>query len=162
MRRNYLTPADRPRRGAAAVEFALIAPVFVALIVGVLDTLTAMHGMSLMNQALREGGRLAATDWSAVTPDGVSPNQKVEQDIRNFLDAAGMNTSTLTIAITYAEGSKQGQPFKLGGADSYHQLFQIRAHLPNSPTNFFTSSITQGQGLSARVVFRAGREQSRD
>lgn len=145
------------RRGVAAVEFAIFAPVFAVLITGTIAAAKALEATAVMSQALREGARLAAMDWTGVPANGTTPNQKVTQDIKNFLTAAGVDSKTVQITITYADGPKQGQNFTLGDPANYLQLFQIKAVQPHSDANFWCSYLTAGNGLSAKVVFRAGR-----
>jgi len=145
------------RRGVAAVEFAVLAPVFVVLIVGTISASKALHATSIMSQALREGGRLAAMDWSGTLPDGMTPNEKVLQDIRNFMNASGVDTSTMEITITYADGPQAGAPFELGNPANHLGLSEIRAHQPHSAANVWCSYLTEGRGMTARIVLRAGR-----
>ena len=147
----------RDRKGVAAVEFAVLAPVFVVLIVGTLSASKSLHSVSVMSQALREGGRLAAMDWTGALPDGTTANDKVIQDIRNFMNASGVDTSAMEITITYADGPNAGEPFELGDPESHMELFEIRAHQPHSATNIWCSYLTKGRGLTARFVLRAGR-----
>lgn len=49
-----------PERGAAAVEFALILPVFVLLIVGMLEFARAYNAQISVTNAAREGARVMA------------------------------------------------------------------------------------------------------
>lgn len=51
----------RPRdRGAAAVEFALLAPVLLLIVFGIIDFGRALNAQITLTQAAREGARLAA------------------------------------------------------------------------------------------------------
>ena len=50
------------RRGQTLVEFALILPIFLLLLVGIFDFGRAIYAYSTVNNAAREGGRLAITD----------------------------------------------------------------------------------------------------
>lgn len=56
-----LQPADRShrhrQRGAAAVEFALLLPFLLALLLGVVDLGLAVYTQSVLNHASREGAR---------------------------------------------------------------------------------------------------------
>lgn len=52
----------RPMRGQALVEFALIVPVFVLMLMGVFDLGRAVYAYSTLNNAAREAGRLAIVD----------------------------------------------------------------------------------------------------
>jgi Flp pilus assembly protein TadG len=151
---------DRGRRGVAAVEFAIFAPVFAVLITGTVAASKALQATSVMSQALREGARLAAMDWTGVPTNGTTPNDKVVQDIKNFLTASGVDAKQVQVTITFADGPKQGQNFVLGDPANYLQLFEIKATQAHSDANFWCSYLTEGKGLSAKVVFRAGRSTS--
>ena len=50
----------KPRRGAAAVEFAFLAPVVFALLLGLWQVGRIIEVKQLMDNAAREGARLAA------------------------------------------------------------------------------------------------------
>ena len=50
------------RRGQSLVEFALILPVFVLVLVGLFDLGRAVYAYSTINNAAREAGRLAIVD----------------------------------------------------------------------------------------------------
>jgi hypothetical protein len=56
-----MTGRDRPR-GQALVEFALVAPLFVLMLVGLFDIGRAVYAFNTVNNAAREGGRLAIVD----------------------------------------------------------------------------------------------------
>lgn len=52
----------RRDRGQTLVEFALILPIFVLVLVGILDLGRAVYAFNTMNNAAREGARLAIVD----------------------------------------------------------------------------------------------------
>jgi len=52
----------RTRRGQTLVEFALILPVFILLLVGLFDTARLIYAYNTVNNAAREGGRQAIVD----------------------------------------------------------------------------------------------------
>ncbi|HEX5039095.1 MAG TPA: TadE family protein [Candidatus Limnocylindria bacterium] len=58
--RNTVTNGES--RGQSLVEFALILPVFVLLIVGILDFGRAVFAFNTLNNAAREGARVAIVD----------------------------------------------------------------------------------------------------
>jgi Flp pilus assembly protein TadG len=55
----------RDDRGAAAVEFALVLPILVVLVFGVVDFGRALFAYNYLTSAVREGGRFAAVQNSA-------------------------------------------------------------------------------------------------
>lgn len=52
--------ARRSQRGAAALEFALVAPVLIMLLLGIVDFGMLMNAQSLVANAVREGARTGA------------------------------------------------------------------------------------------------------
>lgn len=55
----------RDDRGAAAVEFALVLPILVVLVFGIVDFGRALFAYNYLTAAVREGGRFAAVQTSA-------------------------------------------------------------------------------------------------
>jgi Flp pilus assembly protein TadG len=52
----------RSRRGQALVEFALVIPVFIFLVMGIFDLGRAVYANSTISNAAREGARIAIVD----------------------------------------------------------------------------------------------------
>jgi Flp pilus assembly protein TadG len=67
----------RPDRGAAAVEFALMLPMLLLLVFGLIDFGRALYAQITLTQAAREGARLAALGQSSV----VSRTQAAAPDL---------------------------------------------------------------------------------
>jgi Flp pilus assembly protein TadG len=103
-------------RGAAAVEFALVAPLLVLLICGIIDLGRAYATLNQLAAAAREGARVAA-----VLPDpegaqlgrvrdavaGFAKGQLAGPDIaRSSIDVDLRGDSTVTVTV-------QNYPFKL-------------------------------------------------
>ena len=65
MRRRLARSAARDR-GAAAVEFALLLPVLLLLVFGIIDFGRALNAQITLTQAAREGARIAALGESNV------------------------------------------------------------------------------------------------
>jgi hypothetical protein len=151
-------PAEA-RNGAAAVEFALIAPLFLSLLLGVAEMGRALDVAQNLTAAIREGGRLAAMDFSKSVPSGSTANQKVTQDIRNMLTAAGIDGDLVDIAITHADGPLAGQPYDLQEHKHDLLLFRITAQVNYSDVSFFPLRIMDGRTVTSSLVFRQGRSQ---
>lgn len=75
------------RRGGALVEFAVVAPFFVTLVVGGLEVGRAVTVSNKLTSGLREGGRLATMKWDQIIGQGTNINDKVINDIRAFYSA---------------------------------------------------------------------------
>jgi Flp pilus assembly protein TadG len=61
-----MAPGAGRDRGAAAVEFALLLPVLLLLVFGLIDFGRALNAQITLTQAAREGARLAALGQSGV------------------------------------------------------------------------------------------------
>ncbi len=147
------------RRGAALVEFAVIAPLILTLILGIVEMGNALDISNKLTSAIREGGRLAAMDWTDVVAEGESPNDKVISDIRNFLAASGLPSEDIVLSITHAEGTSQGQLFDLADKDNMNKLFQISASIDYSDVCNYPAPVMGGQTIVASIILRAGRIQ---
>lgn len=92
---NRRTRADKtPDRGAAAVEFALLLPLLLLIVFGLIDFGRALNAQITLTQAVREGARLAALGQ----PNVVSRTQ-----------AAAVGLSNVTVSVTSCPaGATQG------------------------------------------------------
>ena len=138
------------------VEFAVMLPLFLILILGTLEVGAAMRGAFIIHSAVRGGARLASMDWDDKLAEGETPNQKVEDDIRAFINASGLPGSDATISIEYAEGS-EGQTFDLADADNDLKLFKVQVTIPYSSVSPFPNRYFGSTPLRAALVQRAGQ-----
>ena len=81
---------DRARRGAALVEFALVAPVFLLLLVGSVEFGRAIMVQEALTNASREGARVGILDGAT--------SSDVSSAVNTYL--AGMSISGATTAVT--------------------------------------------------------------
>lgn len=153
------------RRGVAAVEFALIAPVFLALILGMVAVRRAVHTSTIMDAALAQSGRLASMDAGLALPTGMNLNDKIILDVRNFLRASGIENdeSNLTITITHADDGEgnaldpmpnppsSGDTFDLSNSDNRNRLFRIGIEIPENATSSLTD-IMNLEGSTAKPM----------
>jgi Flp pilus assembly protein TadG len=115
-RRRAITRAGEA--GAAAVEFALVAPLLVLLICGIVDLGRAYATLNQLAASAREGARLAA-----VLPDPESSNQRkqVREAVIAFsraqLGGSPISPSTIDVNLDEAAGTVsvtvRGYPFEL-------------------------------------------------
>jgi len=155
MRRRYPGQFDN-RRGVAAVECAVVLPVLMVLVLGLIEMGTALRAATIMESAVREAGRLASMDWRYVIESGDTPNAKVERDIRNFVTASGLPGQDLLISIEFAEGDSQGQMFDIADEDNELELMLIEVQLPYTSISLFSMHQMGGSNVRAGVVSRAG------
>jgi Flp pilus assembly protein TadG len=80
------------RRGVAVVEFALLAPLLLMLLLGMWEVGRMLQMQQSLSNAAREGGRQAST--------GLLTNAQVQQVVKNYLDQAGVPTQNLVVNVT--------------------------------------------------------------
>ena len=80
----------RSRRGAAIIEFALLAPVLFMLVLGMIEFGRVLMVAQLLTDAAREGGRLAVVAGSNT--------DKVTSTVDSFLTNAGVNGAHTSVS----------------------------------------------------------------
>jgi len=159
--RDLRHPADQTssglRRGTATVEFAVTAPLFLILLLGLIEMSRALDVSQRLSMAVREGGRAAASELRGQVPVGWTLNQKIIADVRNMLVAGGINANDLTITITHAEGDNSGQTFDLSNANNSLAYFRVTVSVPYEKVALLPARQLQGKTLRVSAVFRAGR-----
>ncbi|RCS40649.1 pilus assembly protein [Bremerella cremea] len=140
------------RCGTATVEFAVIAPVFLILILGMLEASRLFDTYGQFAQVARDGGRLGAMDRSDWVANGISSNSKIISDMRNSLIAAGYDPDKLEISIEPA--GKPGESFDLDDPNNDLDLFQVRISVPFSEVAAMPVPKDLDYALSTTVTFR--------
>jgi hypothetical protein len=117
----------RNRRAAAAVEFAVVAPVFFLLIFGMIEYGRMVMVQQVITNASREGARLAVLDGATYA--------EIETQVDTYLTSASIDTAsavvtvapnpptnaafgdpiTVSVSIPFAEVSWLPSPMYLGG-----------------------------------------------
>jgi Flp pilus assembly protein TadG len=81
----------RPRRAAAVVEFAVVAPLLFALVLGIIEFGRAMMVLELLNNAARAGCGAGVLSGSS--------NTDVNSAITTALTGSGVNSPSTTIDV---------------------------------------------------------------
>lgn len=80
---SILRTSARSERGQALVEFAIVLPMLLLLLLGIVDFARAWNVFEVLTDAAREGARVAVVDQPATT----------EQDVRDTIIEAGQRTA---------------------------------------------------------------------
>jgi len=86
------------RRGQAAVEFALVLPLLLVMLVGIIEFGRAWNEHQVITDAAREAARKAAIFDESITADSITNTAEAA------LAAAGIDPSTATITLTNWDG----------------------------------------------------------
>jgi Flp pilus assembly protein TadG len=147
--------AGGDRRGAAAVEFAVVAPILVTIMMGLIQSGRGYEAKNLLEGAAREGARFACMDRSKFASNGQSTNAKVANDVKNFLSTNGISKSDVTVSIKDADHPTAD--FNLDDPNNDLKLFQVNVSVKYSAVSFTTVSASKDYTLTASVVFRNAR-----
>ena len=131
-----------PRRlGAAAVEFALVAPLLFTLIFAAIDCGRAMMGLDLVANAARDGCRTGALSNGT--------NTSVISAANAQMNAAGLTGATPTVTITV-----NGNSVDCSTANQGDQIMVTVSVPANSVSWLPTSWYFGGTTLTRSVVMR--------
>lgn len=145
----------RSRRGAVAIEFAVLAPVLLVILFGLAEASRLLNVQNQLTGAAREGARMAALDRNALFGEGESANDKIINDVTNFLDASGVCVDELGVDIVHADDPDV--PFDLDDTDNDQELFTLRVELPYTAINPLAPPGMVDAVLAAEVTFRNAR-----
>lgn len=90
----------RSESGAALVEFAIVLPILLVLVFGVVDFARAFYTVNNLTAAVREGARLASTQ---INPDPTTAGSKaaVTTAVTSYVVAFGGNNGAPTVTETF-------------------------------------------------------------
>jgi Flp pilus assembly protein TadG len=126
------------RRGAAVVEFAIVAPVFFLLVFGMIEYGRMVMVQQILTNASREGARYAVT---LTTNDTAA----VQQKVKDYLTSAKIGgTPTVTVTWPASGSSGSSQPITVSVSIAFGQVSWL-------PSPMFVSSTTP---LTATSVMR--------
>jgi Flp pilus assembly protein TadG len=163
-----ITPrtSGRRRRGVAAVEFAFTLPLLLLLLVGIWELGRIIHVQIIMNNAARDGARIAAQanivstagDYTQIKFNTGTPN--VYDAVRKYLEAAGITNQTgLTVELQFMEAAVSGDPAPTATtADPYtgikNQRFRVRVSIPYDNVRWTSLSLINPSTLTAEVYWQ--------
>ena len=143
------------RRGAVAVEMAVIAPVMLMITVWMCEGARLYEVQSELATAAREGARLAAMDRKDLIGEGQTTNDKIINDVRNFLNTSGLPGDAASVYITVPDYPEM--PFDLDDPANDLQFFELRVELPYAEVRPLILWGGDDLTLVAQLTFRNSR-----
>lgn len=123
------------RRGASAVEFAIVAPVFMLIVLGIVEFGRMVMVQQVITNAAREGARISVLD-SATTG-------RVTARVNDYLAAASLPNATVTVSPS--------PPTSAG----FDEPVSVEVRIPFSAVSPLTRPfLSNGVVLSAESVMR--------
>lgn len=127
----------RKRCGAAAVEFALVAPIFFFMVLGMVEVGRAITVQQILTNASREGARRAVLDGAT--------SAEVTTFITDYLDGAALPGASATVSFP------QGNPENA----SFGEPVEVQILIPYSAVSWVPTPMYLGnQNMSASTVMR--------
>ncbi|MEM1304533.1 MAG: TadE family protein [Planctomycetota bacterium] len=152
--KNHARKNKSDRRGAVAVEFAVIAPVLLAIVLGLVEVNRIYETQHLLETAAREGARFAAMDRDGLMSDGQAGNDKLADDVKTFLEANGLPRED--IAVEVKDFENPNQDFDIDDPDNELRLFTVEVSIDYSSVSFTPVESGDDYPLAASVTFRNG------
>jgi len=143
-RRHLLIRLSRHRRGIAAVEFALIAPILVVCLLAVYDLGRALQQQIRLNQAVEAGGLYAIT-WFDRTSEIVSVVSAAAGNMGNvsiYGPVAYCQCWNSVTSATNAQGCTFSTASVCGGTSVFRRFVSIGAARSVTPIFFTTLTTT--------------------
>lgn len=149
MRRDPATNRSlcRFRCGAAVVELAIVLPVFLLIVMGIVEFGRAMMVGQLLTNGARHGARLAIIEGST--------NASVRQDIEEFLTSTlNVPASNLNIQIEVEPAPGHPDPNDVLTAARSKDLVKITVSVPFDKVAYVSGNFLKSTTLSGHCAMR--------
>ena len=130
---NYLR--KKQRSGVAAVEFALIAPLFLLFVMGIIEFGRMAMVMQLITNAAREGARISVLDGAT--------QAKISNRVNGYLKSGSITGATVKVTPDPPDSAGYGESVSVSVAVPFNNVSWL-------PAPFFLG----GKTLSAESVMR--------
>jgi Flp pilus assembly protein TadG len=140
------------RRGTAAVELAVVAPLIAILLVGLLEVGRIVQVNEILSNAAREGARKAST--------GINTYSDVQTTVANYLTNAGITNQTgLTVTVYDVTQGNSGPQFNPSTANWLDQL-TVTVTLPYANIQLAPFANAPTTVISAQAVWYSNQDQA--
>lgn len=135
------------RRGAALVEMALVLPIFVSVVLGIVEFGRAMMVAQLITNASREGARMGALD--------ATTNTEVISSVKDFVSrSAGVDASHVSVNITIEPAAGNPDPGHQIASAQTRDLVTVQVQVPFDRVSYISGNWLDGRNLTAQTSMR--------
>lgn len=124
------------RSGTAAIEMALIAPVFFAFLFGMLDVGWFFASQMMLDWATTKGARYAAVNSSSATASSIA--SLVKQDATPIISSC---TTTCNVSVSFSPANQVGGTVTITSTYSWSPLSTVTGPLAQTLTSTITMPI---------------------
>ena len=129
----------KKRRGAAAVEFAVVAPVFLLLVFGMIEYGRMVMVQQVITNASREGARVGVLDGST--------NQEVVDTVTSYLNSGSISGANITVTPTNPEDAEFGDPVTVTVDISFSQVSWLPSPMYLGGTTLSASTVMRRESV---------------
>ena len=130
--------SQRVRRGAVAVEFALVAPVFLLLIFGILEFGQLIMVQQILTNASREGARLAVLEGTTLS--------EVQTALDEYLANSSISGASVTVTPSSLSNAESGAPITVTVSVPFSQVSWIPSPWLLDGTTLSASTLMRREG----------------
>lgn len=135
------------RRGAAAVEMAVVLPLFMMIVLGIIEFGRAMMVGQLVTNAARHGSRLSIVDGST--------NASVTTAVKDFVsNSVGVVASDITVVITVEPGTGNPDPNDVLAVAKSKDVCLVSVQVPYDKVAYVAGNFLSGSNLKGECVMR--------
>jgi hypothetical protein len=129
----------RNRRAAAAVEFALVAPVFFLLVFGMIEYGRMVMVQQVITNASREGARIAVLDGSTTT--------EVTTRVNEYLTSGSISGATVTVSPNPPSNAEFGDPVTVSVSIPFSQVSWLPSPMYLGATTLTATTIMRREAV---------------
>ena len=138
---------EQNRQGMAIVEMALVLPLFMMLVLGIVEFGRAMMVSNLITDAAREGARLAASSDST--------NSEVIALVQSsLLETVGVDPGNVSISLTVDPGPNNADPNDNLSLAQKRDICRVEVSVPFSKVSFIPRNHLGEKSLTGKSVMR--------
>jgi len=115
----------------------------------------AFESQNMLETAAREGARFASMDRDGMLNDGQNANQKLQDDIKNFLASNGVPRDNVTVSVK--DHANPTTDFDIDDPNNDLKLFEVHVAVDYSAVSYTPVDSDSDYAMTAKVVFRNGR-----
>lgn len=128
----------KQRRGAAAVEFAIVAPLFFLLVMGMIEYGRMVMVQQVITNASREGARRAVLDGATTAA--------VQTTVANYMTSANITSPTVTVTPNPPSGAASGSPITVTVSIPFSQVSWLPSPMYLGATTLSATTVMRREG----------------
>lgn len=144
---SQLNTISEARRGAALVEMALVLPVFLMVIFGIIEFGRGMMVGQMVTNAAREGARLAVISGNT--------NTNVETQVKDFiLEATGIANGDVSVTITITPDPSNADPSNVLANSNTGDMVKVVVAVAADKATLLQPDFLSGKSIVGRAAMR--------